>query len=54
MHKTDTQDFAKKAGQMVTLRLWEGLFHEIHNEPEQGQVIQSMIAWMDEQLPHDT
>ncbi|PKN94937.1 MAG: lysophospholipase [Chloroflexi bacterium HGW-Chloroflexi-6] len=45
-----TQDFARKAGELVTLRLWEGLFHEIHNEPEQGQVIQSMIAWMDEHL----
>ena len=28
-------------------RPWEGLYHEIHNEPEQGQVLAAMIAWLD-------
>ena len=43
-----SQEFAQKAGKLVTLRVWEGLYHEIHNEPEKAEVIQSMIAWMDQ------
>lgn len=31
----------------VTLKMWEGLFHEIHNEPEKDQVIESMLDWLD-------
>jgi len=30
-----------------TLRLYDGLFHEIHNEPEQAVVFKDMIAWLD-------
>lgn len=43
-------DFAKLAAKKypdVTLKLWEGLYHEIHNEPEKDQVIQFMIDWLD-------
>jgi alpha-beta hydrolase superfamily lysophospholipase len=29
-----------------TLRLWTGLRHEIHNEPEQAEVLQVMVDWM--------
>ena len=30
-----------------TLKLYEGLYHEILNEPEQDQVKADMIAWLD-------
>ena len=29
------------------LRLYEGLYHEILNEPEKGQVLADMIDWLD-------
>ncbi len=34
----------------VTYKLWEGLYHEAHNEPEQQQVFQYMIKWINTQL----
>ena len=30
-----------------TIKLWDGLFHEIHNEPEKEEVIAEALAWMD-------
>jgi alpha-beta hydrolase superfamily lysophospholipase len=29
-----------------TLKLYDGLYHEIHNEPEQAQVFDDVIAWL--------
>jgi alpha-beta hydrolase superfamily lysophospholipase len=45
-----SRQFAASAGDKVTLRIWDGLYHEIHNEPEQGEVITFMIEWMNTQL----
>ncbi len=45
-----SSEFAKKAGALVTLRIWDGFYHEIHNEPEKAEVIQTMIDWMDKTL----
>jgi len=58
MHGTDdklvypsgSEEFARLArdgGADVTLKLWEGLRHEIHNEPEQTEVFRAMIDWLD-------
>jgi acylglycerol lipase len=58
MHGTDdklvypsgSEEFAKRAregGADVTLKLWEGLHHEIHNEPEQTEVFRTIIDWLD-------
>ena len=33
-----------------TLKLYEGLYHEILNEPERDQVMQDMIDWLDARL----
>lgn len=41
---------AAKAGGEVTLRIWDGLYHEIHNEPEKGEVFEVMIEWLDKHL----
>jgi len=29
-----SQEFAEKAGDKVTLKIWTAWYHEIHNEPE--------------------
>lgn len=45
-----SQDFAKQvgeAGREVTLKLWEDLYHEVHNEPEKAEVFKFMIDWLD-------
>ena len=33
-----------------TFKLWEGLYHEIHNEPEKEQVLRFIVSWMDHRL----
>jgi acylglycerol lipase len=48
-----SQDFAKlvsEAGGDVTLKLWDGLYHEVHNEPEKEEVFQFIIAWLEKHL----
>jgi len=48
-----SEDFAKlvrEAGRDVTLRLWDDLYHEIHNEPEKEDVFRFMIEWLDKHL----
>ena len=45
-----SSQFAASAGDKVTLRIWDGLYHEIHNEPEQERVFTFMIEWMNSQL----
>jgi alpha-beta hydrolase superfamily lysophospholipase len=44
------QEFVEKVGDKATFKMWNGLFHEIHNEPEQDKVIKMMIDWLDKQL----
>ncbi len=34
----------------VTYRLWPGLRHECLNEPEQGEVLAELEAWLSAQL----
>ena len=33
--------------QDLTVRVYDGLFHEPHNEPEQEQVLDDVVAWLD-------
>jgi acylglycerol lipase len=35
----------------LTVRRYEGLFHEIMNEPEQEQVLDDLVGWLDAHLP---
>jgi alpha-beta hydrolase superfamily lysophospholipase len=52
-YPSGSEDFAKLASEKnkdVTLKLWDGLYHEIHNEPEQAEVFKVMIAWLDKHL----
>ena len=36
---------------VVTAREWPGLFHEIFNEPEQGQVLDALEGWLASHVP---
>jgi alpha-beta hydrolase superfamily lysophospholipase len=36
------------------LKIWDGLFHELINEPEKDQVIETMIDWINARLPEET
>lgn len=47
---TASRQFADRAGGNVTLRIWDGLYHEIHNEFEQAEVFKVMIEWLDKLL----
>jgi alpha-beta hydrolase superfamily lysophospholipase len=49
-YASGSEEFARLAGKTnrdVTLKLWDGLYHELHNEPEQEAVLKTMIEWMD-------
>jgi len=45
-----SSEFAARAGDHCTLKIWEGLYHEIHNEPEQGTVLSYLLDWLDQRL----
>jgi lysophospholipase len=52
-YTSGSEDFARLAGETnkdVTLKLWDGLYHEIHNEPQQKEVFKVMIEWMGKRL----
>ncbi|HPH94912.1 MAG TPA: lysophospholipase [Anaerolineaceae bacterium] len=42
--------FTAKVKGDVTLKLWEGSYHEIHNEANQEEVFAYAIAWMEQRL----
>jgi alpha-beta hydrolase superfamily lysophospholipase len=49
--------FAECAGPRCTLKIWPGLYHEIHNEPEKAEVLAFMVSWLDKimalsSIPH--
>ncbi|MFZ5855330.1 MAG: alpha/beta hydrolase [Chloroflexota bacterium] len=45
-----TRQFGAAAPKFVTTELWEGWFHEIHNELEKEKILAKMIAWLDAQV----
>ena len=45
-----SENFARQVPRNASLKLWEGLFHELHNEPEKEQVLQYLLGWMDQQI----
>lgn len=46
-----SEEFASLAPKgLVTLKKFEGLYHEPHNEPEKAEVFKTYIAWLDEQV----
>ncbi len=43
-------DFCKNAKGDVTCKIWEGFYHEIHNEKEQNEVFQFTYDWIESKL----
>ena len=31
----------------LTVKIYDGLYHELHNEPEQQEVLDGIVAWLD-------
>jgi alpha-beta hydrolase superfamily lysophospholipase len=53
VYPSGSEDFAKLASETnkdVTMKLWDGLYHELHSEPEQAEVFKVMIEWLDKHL----
>ena len=46
-----TQEFAGKVRGDCTLKLWDGFYHETHNEPEKAEVLGFMVAWIGSHVP---
>ena len=44
-HKA-SQEFAENAGNLVDLVLWQGYYHEIHNDIGKEEVIGKIISWV--------
>lgn len=40
-----TQFFAHRAPN-CTLKLWDGLYHEAHNEPERDEILAFPVNWL--------
>ena len=45
-----SEELAKQIQQDCTLKIWPGLWHETHNEPEKEQVLAYALGWLDSQL----
>lgn len=41
-----TKAFADRVRGDITLRIWEGLYHEIHNEYRQAAVLDTLFDWL--------
>ena len=58
MHGTDdrltspngSKAFSSNAKDNVKLKLWNGLYHELHNEPEQEEVFRYELEWINSHL----
>ena len=44
-------ELAALAPEVCTLQVYDGLFHEVHNEPEQERVFADVLAWIEARLP---
>ena len=46
-----SQTFANRSNkEYVTHKIWKGLYHELHNEPEKMEVLNYVLGWMKHQL----
>ena len=47
---SSSTEFAAAMKDRCTLILWDGVYHELHNEPEKAEVFKTMMMWMDARL----
>lgn len=45
-----SQAFAASLPNLCTFKAWDGLYHELHNEPEWPEVFKFVLAWLQSQL----
>lgn len=45
-----SREFANKINENCTLKVWDELYHEIHNEPEKEEVFKFLIDWLDKEV----
>jgi alpha-beta hydrolase superfamily lysophospholipase len=45
-----SREFAGKITKNCTLKIWDGLYHEIHNEPEKEEVFKFLIDWLNKKV----
>lgn len=45
-----SREFADKITKNCTLKIWDNLYHEIHNEPEKEEVFKFLINWLDKEV----
>ncbi len=43
-------EFADRAGDCCTLKIFSGLYHEIHNEPEKEDVFTWLLEWLESRV----
>jgi acylglycerol lipase len=48
-----SREFAAQVGDRCTLKIWDGFYHEIHNEPEQGEVFEYLLEWLNGKLGNE-
>lgn len=42
-----SKEFASKVGERCTVKIWDGLYHEIHNEYVKGEVFGFLLNWLE-------
>ena len=42
-----SEEFAATAGGGCTIEIWDGLYHELHNEPEKEKVFSRIAEWLE-------
>jgi alpha-beta hydrolase superfamily lysophospholipase len=47
--RSDIDDFAKQV-KNIDYKIWDGLYHELHNEPEKAKVLNYELNWVNRQL----
>jgi acylglycerol lipase len=50
-YSSGSRAFAGRVPGDCTLKVYEGLYHEIHNEPEKQRVLDDLVHWLDDHVP---
>lgn len=50
-HPSGSRLFAERVSGDCTVRIYDGLYHEIHNEPERQRVFDDLLSWLDAHAP---
>lgn len=45
-----TKAFAERNPQNVTYKSWDGWFHELHNEPDQAELFDYVLQWLEQHM----